>query len=337
MKVGIIGAGGIAGTMARTLAQMDGMERYAIASRDAEKAKAFAERFGFAKAYGSYEEMVRDPEVELVYVATPHSHHYEHAKLSLEHGKHVLCEKAFTVNEAQAAELCALAGEKGLLLAEAIWPRYMPMGRTLKEVLESGIVGKPCMLTANLSYQISHVERIWRPELAGGALLDLGVYTLTFASMAFGDDIKEISGHVVLGETGVDLQHSITLTYRDGRMAVLTSSAMGLSDRRGVIYCEKGYVEVENINNPEEIRVYDAGRRMIASYLPPADQINGYEYEVEACAEAIREGWSECPAMPHAETLRIMGWMDELRRQWGIVYPMESDTAGETLKRSKRF
>ncbi len=322
-KIGIIGAGGIAGVMASTLAKMEEAECYAIASRDGAKAERFAEKYGFRKAYGSYEAMLSDPEVELVYVATPHSHHYEQMKLCLEYGKHVLCEKAFTINEKQAAEVFAEAERKGILVTEAIWPRYLPMRKKLDDVLASGVIGTPHMMTANLSYVIDGVERIRRPELAGGALLDIGVYTLNFASMVFGDDVEQICGHAVKGQTGVDLQDSITLIYRDGRMAVLNSSASSLSDRRGIIYGENGYIEAENINNCQEIRVYDSGRRLIASYLPPADQISGYEYEVRACIEAIAEGRTECPQMPHEESLRMMRWMDELRRQWGIVYPME--------------
>ena len=322
IKIGIIGAGRIAGFMADTLKGMDTAARYAIAARDDERAKAFAEQHGFEKAYGSYEEMLADPQVELVYVATPHSHHYDHVKLCLEHGKHVLCEKAFTVNEGQARELFALAKEKGLLLTEAIWTRYMPMRKTLEEVLESGIIGKPHMLTANLSYIIDWKDRIAKPELAGGALLDIGIYALNFASMVFGDEIESISGTAVFNEYGMDMQENITLVYKDGRMAALNSSARSLSDRRGIIYGDRGYIETENINNCGGIRVYDVDRKLVAAYETPK-QITGYEYEVEACVYAIEHGELECPQMPHEETLRMLRWMDELRRQWGIVYPME--------------
>ena len=322
VKMGIIGAGRIAGFMGRTLQGMDTVGRYAIAARDYERAKAFAEKYGFEKAYGSYEEMVKDPEVDLVYIATPHSHHYDHVKLCLEHGKHVLCEKAFTVNEGQARELFAMAKERGLLLTEAIWTRYMPMRKTLEEVLASGIIGNPYMLTANLSYIIDHKERIKKPELAGGALLDIGIYTLNFASMAFGEDIERITGTATFNEYGMDMQENITILYRDGGMAALNSSARSLSDRRGIIYGDKGYIETENINNCEGIKVFDTERRLVASYETP-EQITGYEYEVEACVHAIEQGELECPQMPHEETLRMLRWMDELRRQWGIVYPME--------------
>lgn len=235
----------------------------------------------------------------------------------------MLCEKAFTVNERQAAELFAMAKEKGLLLTEAIWTRYMPMRKTLEEVLASGVIGRPHMLTANLSYLIDWKDRIAKPELAGGALLDIGIYTLNFASMAFGNDIEQITGTAVFNEYGMDMQENITLVYRDGRMAALNASARSLSDRRGIIYGDKGYIETENINNCEGIRVYDLNRSLVASYDTP-QQITGYEYEVEACVYAIEHGETECPQMPHEETLQMLRWMDELRRQWGIVYPMES-------------
>ena len=301
---------------------METVARYAIAARDLERAKAFADQYGFEKAYGSYEEMLEDPSVDLVYVATPHSHHYDHVKLCLEHGKHVLCEKAFTVNEGQARELFAMAKEKGLLLTEAIWTRYMPMRRTLEEVLASGIIGTPHMLAANLSYIIDWKDRITKPELAGGALLDIGIYTLNFASMVFGDDIETITGTAVFNEYGMDMQENITLVYKDGRMAALNASARSLSDRRGIIYGDKGYIETENINNCGGIKVFDTDRKLVAAYETPK-QITGYEYEVEACVHAIEHGELECPQMPHEETLRMLQWMDELRRQWGIVYPME--------------
>ena len=323
VKMGILGAGKIAGIMAATLREMDSVECYAVASRDYDKANAFVKQYGFAKSYGSYEEMVKDSEVELVYVATPHSHHYDHIKLCLEHGKHVLCEKAFTLNEKQAEEVFAMAREKGLLLTEAIWTRYIPMRKRLDDVLASGVIGKPYMLTANLAYVVGDKERIAKAELGGGALLDLGVYTLNFASMVFGDDIEKITGSAVLNEDGVDLQHSITLTYRDGKMAALNSSALGLRDRRGVIYGDKGFIEVMNINNCEGIKVYDLERNLVSAYDRP-EQISGYEYEVEASVYAIQRGETQCLQMPHEESLRMLRWMDELRSQWGVTFPGEA-------------
>ena len=322
MKMGILGAGNIGGAMARTIAGMDKVEAYAVGARDIARAEAFAAQYHFTKAFGSYEEMLSDPELELVYVATPHSHHYEHVKLCLEHGKHVLCEKAFTVNAKQAVELFEMAKSKNLLLTEAIWTRYMPMRKTLDEIAASGVIGEITSLTANLGYVVGHLPRMQEPGLAGGALLDLGVYPINFASMVFGDKIREVSSSAVLTESKVDAVNSITLIYEDGKMAQLHSNMMAATDRRGMIYGDKGYIEVQNINNCEGIRVFDTNHKLIAEYETPK-QITGYEYEVEACMEAIAKGELECPQMPHKESIRIMELMDSLRAQWGVKYPNE--------------
>lgn len=322
IKLGILATGNIAGQMARTIKEMDCVTGYAAASRSLEKAEQFAKTHGFEKAYGSYEELVNDPEAELIYVASPHSHHYEHIKLCLEHGKHVLCEKAFTVNEAQAREVTALAEAKNLLLAEAMWVRYMPMVKTLQGVIASGIIGDVSTVTANLYYLIKDVERIVKPELAGGALLDVGVYTLTFASVVMGDEIERIHAAAVKTETGVDAQNSITIIYKDGRMAQLCSGIMSISDRKGMIYGSKGYIIIENINNFETIQVYDTKRELIETHTCPP-QITGFEYQVEACVNAIRNGQTECPQMTHKQSVEIMRQMDEVRRQIGVTYPCE--------------
>ena len=322
MNIGILGAGGIGSTMAKTLDRMDDVTAYAVASRSKAKAEAFAQEYGVEKAYGSYEEMVKDESVELVYIATPHSHHYEHAKLCLEHGKHVLCEKAFTVNVKQAKEIMALAKSKNLLITEAIWPRYMPSRKMINDLLAAGKIGTPNMLTANLGYLVADRDRIKDPKLAGGALLDLGVYPLNFALMAFGTDIKSMSSTAVMSESGVDLQNSMVLEYNDGKMAVLNSTALALTDRRGVISGDNGYMIIENVNNCECIRIFNLNRKEVETYPVPR-QISGYEYEVQACVRAIRAGETECVEMPHSETIRVMEIMDTFRAQWGMVYPME--------------
>lgn len=326
MKVAVLGAGNIARSMAAALRGLkergEEIEPYAVGARELSRAEAFAKEQGFEKAYGSYEELVSDPQVDLVYVATPHSHHYEHVRLAVEHGKNVLCEKAFTMNAAQAEELFALAAEKNVLLTEAIWPRYMPSRQMILDLIGSGVIGNVTSLSANLGYPLTHVERMTKPELCGGALLDLGVYPINFACMAFEGEISSVSSSCVKWETGVDAQNSMTLNFADGRMAVLYSSFLVQSDRLGVINGDKGYMEVQNINNPEEIRIFDLNRTCIRT-IPVPEQINGYEYEVLACKEALENGWTECPQMPHAETVRMMKLMDSMRKSWGVVYPME--------------
>ncbi len=319
MKMGIIGAGGIARTMAGTISQMDDVELTAIAARDLDRAQAFAEEYGFDRAYGSYDELLADPDVELVYIAIPHSHHCEWTINALNAGRHVLCEKPLAANEAEARKMTELAEEKGLLLAEAMWTRYMPSRQIISDIVESGIIGEIKSITANLGYKIDMNERIIRPELAGGALLDLTVYPLNFASMIFGDGFESIDAVCSVTDTGVDAQDNVTIRYPDGKFAALYTTIYTLTDRRGMIYGRYGMIEVQNINNPEVIRVWSNRRHPgpeLISEIKVPEQITGYEYEVEACARAIKAGLTECPEMPHAQTLEIMRQVDIIREQF---------------------
>ena len=322
MNIGFIGAGRIANTLASTMARMEDVNLYAVAARDLGRAQAFAAQYGFDKAYGSYEEMLRDPNVELVYIATPHSHHFEHMKLCIEHSKNILCEKAFTLNAAQARQIAALAKAKGVYVAEAIWTRYMPSRAMIDEVLASGIIGNVTALTATLCYPVAYKERCIRPELAGGALLDVGVYCLNFALMHFGDDIERMDSAVRMTDTGVDGQESITLHYRDGKIAVLTAGILSRSDRKGIFYGDKGYIIVENINNPQSISVYDLTDTLVKKIQVPA-QITGYEYQIREAMARIRAGETESASMPLDTTIAVMERMDALRKDWGLIYPME--------------
>lgn len=326
MNLGILGAGRIAATMADTLRKLNDsgnhtVRLYAVAARDLGRAQTFAMENGVERAYGSYEEMLEDPALDFVYIATPHSHHYGQIKLCADHGKHVLCEKAFTVNARQAQAALAYAKARGVLVTEAIWTRYQPMRQRIAEALSSGIIGTPTMLTANLCYPVTGKERIVRPELAGGALLDVGVYCLNFAEMVFGR-AQGIQGSCTKGETGVDLTDSITLTWPDGRMAVLNAGCNCLSDRQGIVYGTKGFLVVENINNPQGYKVYNDQYQLVEQASCP-HQLTGYEYEVLETADCIARGVLECPSMPHHETIHMMEVMDHLRAQMGIAYPCE--------------
>lgn len=322
MNVGILGAGNIAGKMARTLNGMKDATAYAVAARDLERAQSFAKEYQMEKAYGSYEEMLADDKVDLVYIATPHSHHLEHGKLCISYRKPVLCEKSFTANAAQARELLDYAKENGVFITEAIWTRYMPSRKIITDIIESGELGEMHMLSANLGYCISHKERLVKPELAGGALLDVGIYPLNFASMFFGNDIVHIASSCVKHETGVDGQAGMILTYKDGRMATLHTGMYAATEQYGIIYGTKGYLIAYNINNIDKIEVFSSDRKLIRTIKVP-EQITGYEYEVEACMRALNEGRLECEEMPHSETIRLMEQMDTLRAQWGIRYPFE--------------
>ena len=327
IRLGIIGAGYIASLIARTIRMMresgiDRVELYGVASRSGEKARAFAAEYGAAKYFASYEALVADTSVDLVYIATPHSHHAEHIRLCLEGGKHVLCEKAFTANAAEAKLLVELAREKKLLLAEAIWTRYQPMRSIIDDTLASKIAGEAKMLTANLSYNILHKERIVKPELAGGALLDVGIYALNFAEMIFGHP-DEVYAVCQKNAAGVDIHDSITLVYgKSGRTAILAAGADAISDRYGMIYCTDGFIQIENINNPQKISVFNKERALIKETACPA-QLTGYEYELIETADTIEAGKIECPSMPLSETVHMMELMDEIRKLYGVRYPFE--------------
>ncbi len=216
MHVGIIGAGWIAEKAAITLNGLKECECYAIASRSLEKAEAFAQKWNMPKAYGSYAELIADEEVDLIYVATPHSHHYDVTKEALMAGKPCLVEKAFMANYRQAKEIVDLAHERKVFLAEAIWTRYQPALKMVNDLIWSGRIGTPRLLTATLGYSMGDKPRIMRADLCGGALLDLGVYCLNFARMFCPADIVSMEGQCVKSDTGMDLTNAITLILADG-------------------------------------------------------------------------------------------------------------------------
>ena len=322
IRFGIMGAGIIANVMASTLEKISKAQAYAVGSRNIEKAEDFRRKHSMIKAYGSYEELVRDEKVDIVYICTPHSFHYENAKLCLEHGKNVLCEKPFTVNKAQARELIQLAEDKGLFLCEAMWTRFMPLADKLKKLTDSRIVGEAMSMTANLNSAMMHIDRLVNPNLAGGALLDIGIYPLTIASIVMGDDIEKIKAAAVLTEEGVDKTGQYTIFYKNGKMADLNSGICSLSDGNAVIYCTEGFIVVEAVNRLNGIRVMNRDFSEIA-YYPRGEQISGYEFEVYACIEALENNKKECNKMSHAQTLTMMEQMDEIRRQMKVRYPFE--------------
>ncbi|AKV55311.1 NAD-dependent oxidoreductase [Bifidobacterium actinocoloniiforme DSM 22766] len=330
VKVAILGAGRIAQHMADTLTRMAQDKRYqglvepwAVASRSEERAEAFAKEHGIPKAYGSYQGLLDDPDVDLVYIATPHSLHAEQAHACLQAGQNILVEKSFTANAAQAGPVLDEARELGLLCTEAIWTRYMPSRKIVDNIIESGAIGQVKAASANLCYPTTHKPRMTDPALAGGALLDVGVYPLNFLDMVFGPKpLDRVESTALMHPTGVDEHNATTLLYRDGTMGLAASSMTMASDRSGAIWGTEGYLVCRNINNIEGIDVYDADHQLVAHRSVPA-QLTGYEYEVAAAARAILDGASECPQMPHADTLRMMELMDRIRGIWGMSFPFE--------------
>lgn len=321
-KVGIIGAGWIAEKAAITLAGMAGFQCYAIASRSQQKADAFARQWGVEKAYGSYSALLDDDQVDLVYVATPHSHHYDVTLEALEKGRACLVEKAFMANLKQAKAVVELARRKKVFLAEAIWTRYQPLVGMVRQLLADGRIGSLSTINATLSYYMMEKERILRPDLCGGALLDLGVYTLNFMRMFCDAPIRSIRSQCVKSDTGIDISNTISVVLEGGILANLQSAANCVGDNIGVLSGTDGNLILDNVNNPQKITVNTHDRVFVEEIHVPK-QITGYEYQFYACRDAMQAGLLEPPQMPWEEILYIMQLMDGLRREWGVVYPMD--------------
>ena len=324
LRVGIIGAGWIAEKAAITLKNLEGASCYAIASRSLEKAQAFAEKWQVSCAYGSYSELIADENVDLVYVATPHSHHYDVTKEALENGKPCLVEKAFMANHRQAADIVRISRERKVFLAEAIWTRYQPAVQIVRQLISNGQIGTPRLITATLGYSMGNKPRIMRPDLCGGALLDLGVYAINFVRMFCDSPIEKMESQCVKSGTGMDLTNAISFTFANGMLANVQSSACCVGDNIGVIAGTEGNIIIDNINNPQRIRINKRDRVFVKDINVPK-QITGYEYQFIACKQALEEGLIEPPQMPLEETLYIMKMMDELRFKWGVLYPMDEE------------
>ena len=322
MRVGIIGTGWIAEKAAITLNGLSDCEAYAVGSRKKETAEAFAAKWNIKKAYGTYAELMADANVDLVYVGTPHSHHYDVTRAAIEAGKPCLVEKAFMANARQAKDIIHLAHERGVFLAEAIWTRYQPAVGIIRQLVADGRIGEPHLITATLGYSMGNKLRIMQPDLCGGALLDLGVYALNFVRMFTDSDIDTIDGYCVKAETGMDMTNAITIVLKNGILANVQSSAQCVGDNIGVIAGTEGNLIIDNINNPQTITVNGPDRTYVETIRVP-QQITGYEYQFLACRNALAEGLLEPREMPHAEMLYIMQLMDSLREKWGVRYPMD--------------
>lgn len=326
IRLSILGAGHIAGktaTAAAHLAARGEIRLRAVAARDPVRAAAFAARFGFETSFGSYEALAEDPETDLVYVATPNTLHAPHSRLCLEGGKHVLCEKPFTVNAREGEEVFALARSRGLFCSEAMWLRFLPASAAIGETLRAGRIGTPRLIEADFAVPISEKERIREPALGGGALLDLGVYPIAFALLHFGEDFADATGRATLLPTGVDDQSAFSLGWADGRIAACACSATAAGGAGARIVGTTGSIEVPQLVRCEGFRVSPFGGGEPEDFSFPFE-CNGYEYELRAAARAVAAGLPECPEAPQSATLAALRAMDALRALWGVRFPSES-------------
>ena len=321
LRVAILGAGSIAKHMAAALSLCEEMQPWAVAAREESRAKAFAQQHGFARYYGSYGAMLQDRDVDLVYLAVPHALHYDYAMMCLRAGKNVLLEKPFTANASQAEEVIDLARKKGLMAAECLWMGYLPVVEKIKGLCAGGRIGEVKMLSGEIGYHLTQ-ERLFDPQMAGGALLDIGVYAVGLASIVFGCDVQKIVSSATFTRQGMDETNSFIFQYQDGRMASFSTSMTYMSDCRGTIWGSNGYAVIENVNRLNMIRVYDGAHQEIDCYTNPNVK-NSYVFVLKSVYKALQEGWIDTPEASHADILQRMKMMDALRKQWNMVYPFE--------------
>ena len=318
---GIIGPGNIARKFALDLQKLPDAKIIAVASRSLDRAQTFAQDFGIPHVYDSYEQLAADAEVEVVYIASPHIFHFEHSQLCLEAGKAVLCEKPFTVNAQQSEALFALAQEKGRFIMEAMWTRFLPVIQKSLDWIQEGRIGTPQLVQADFGFVGTKDpnHRINNPALAGGTLLDIGIYPLTLAYLVFGEDPVGVTSHAILGPTGVDVQSSINFTYKNGGMAQLLASFRGRTYKEARIMGEQGYLRIPLFWRANEVTLYND----LDEELDHFEADLGLRFQAIEVMKCLREGQIESQVFPHAESLRVMRMMDRLRREWGVGYPGE--------------
>jgi predicted dehydrogenase len=321
---GVVGTGGITRRFVLGLRAAEGAGLYAAASRTAERADAFAAEFGFEKAYGDYRAMLEDPAVDVIYIGTPHVTHREMAVQAFRAKKAVLCEKPVSINTAELSEMIAEARAAGVFFMEAMWTRFVPPLRKVKEWIDSGIIGEVKMAQANFCFSApcNPLGRLYNRELGGGALLDAGIYPLSLASLVFGGGKPEsVTSTMYRGETGVDEEVSALLSYGGPRIAAVSAaiSTAGVND--GWIYGTQGHIHL-----PDFVFSHSADLNLHGRYrhhYEPEFISNGYNYEAEEVMNCIRAGKPESCIMSLAESLRIMETMDRIRAQNNFRYPGE--------------
>ena len=320
---GILGPGNIAKKFATGLQALDDAELVAVGSRAKERADAFADQFKAPRRYGSYETLVQDPDVDAIYVATPHPFHKENSILCLEAGKAVLCEKPFAINQREAQAVIDVARRKQVFLMEAMWTRFLPVTLKVREWITSGAIGQVQMMSADFGFRanVNPQGRLFNLHLGGGGLLDVGIYPISYASMVFGAQPKKIFSQANIGETGVDEQTAMVFGYEGGGMALLSCAVRTRTPHEATIMGTNGMISVPPAFWNGTKATLSAGGKTETIDLPHKG--NGYEYEAAEVARCVRAGKIESDGLPHAETLAVMQTLDAVRAQWGLKYPME--------------
>ncbi|MGN6030931.1 MAG: Gfo/Idh/MocA family protein [Thermomicrobiales bacterium] len=328
VRWGILGTGRIAHKFANDLQKAaPGATIVAVGSRSQDSADAFGDEFGIPHRHASYEELAADPEVEVVYVSTPHPWHYEASLICLNGGKHVLCEKAFTMNAREAKGLVAAAREKDLFLMEAMWTRFRPTMVKLRELVAAGELGELQYATAAVGWQspFELKSRVFRKDLGGGILLDGTIYPISFMYMLFGSP-SSIASTGLLGEAETDEQETIVFTYPNGAQATVFGSLRTGLAGPAIVAGTKGRVEIAHQWwEPTQLTLFRPGQEPETFSFPEPEGTRGYQYEAIAVGEAIRAGKRESDVMPLDESVEIMEAMDAMRAEWGLTYPADGE------------
>ncbi|NLG49707.1 MAG: Gfo/Idh/MocA family oxidoreductase [Chloroflexi bacterium] len=317
---GILGAGAIATRFATDIKNLPDARLVAVGSRSQDKAAAFAADYGVERAHGSYEALMSDPDVDAIYVATPHPFHCAHTIACLQHGKAVLCEKPMAINEGQVRQMVAAAQETGGFLMEAMWTRFLPVIAGVRQWLAEGKIGEPRIVKADFGFRSgwNPKGRLLNPMLAGGALLDVGVYVLAFASMVLGSNPVDVQAQAHLGETGVDEQTAITLRYAGGELAVLSCAVRTNMPQNAAILGTEGMISI-----PDFWHATSATLRVDGQEPVTINETMGYHYEAAEVMRCLREGRQQSDVMPWDDSIAIARLMDQVRAQIGLTYPME--------------
>ena len=323
IRWGILATGGIAHAFTADL-RTAGLDVVAVGSRSAESARAFAEQYGIAHAHGSYEALVADPEVDIVYVASPHSHHLAHATLALEAGKHVLIEKAVTLDADEAIALRDLAAARGLLVMEAMWTRYLPHMVRIREIVAAGTLGEVRTVIADHTQRISDdpAHRLNALELGGGALLDLGIYPVSFAVDILGP-IESARAVGRLAETGADSDVAIAAVHSGGGLSSIAMSSRAAGPNTAHVIGTDARIDIDRVwYTPTSFRVTATDGTVIEDYTS-AFAGRGMQFEALYAEHLLREGRTDSDLLPFDESITIMATLDDIRAQLGVVYPKE--------------
>ncbi len=324
IKWGVIGAGRISSKFASALNALEGAEIVAVASRDLNRAKEFAERFHISKTYDSYDELAKDEDIDVIYIGTPHTEHKANAALCITNGKAVLCEKPFTLNQTDTKYLIELAKEHNVFLMEAMWTKLLPATRVVKKWIQEKIIGEVKYIHISFGYrsEFDIESRLYNPELGGGALLDVGVYPISYVVYLMDRLPDHVASSAYIGKSKVDEINVIAMRFNDGAIADLSSAISADTGNDAIIVGEKGKIVVPNFWMADNAQLYDAGGNLIDAFLLPFTA-NGYVYEAEEVNNCLREGKKESDMIPLQDTWNIMKLMDEIRADWGLKYPQE--------------